>query len=166
MSDSNFTEDAGRPANGGSLHPAGSASPDEPCPLCEAKGVRWVKPYPASQPSYVIAETCIDCGGKGRRPVRPKIQLEPTIEQIPKSSEITPMALGAFPINSPDTLAEKFLELASHYRKLQLETLQLQHEVAFAIRLIQMQPNQDRVIELVAKRLGEALQKFKVEDIP
>ena len=74
--------------------------------------------------------------------------------------------MGAFPIKSPDTLAEKFLELASHYRKLQLEALQLQHEVASAIRWIQMQPNQDGVIEFAAKRLGEVLQKFKVEDIP
>lgn len=52
-------------------------APDEPCPLCEARGVRWVRPRPMTNWSYVVAETCCDCHGKGRRPVRPNSPAKP-----------------------------------------------------------------------------------------
>ncbi len=69
----------------------------------------------------------------------------------------------SFPKKSPDSLGEKFVELLQRHRQLEIQALQLQSEVEFALRMIQMEPRRNTVADLVANRLNEALQKFKIQ---
>jgi hypothetical protein len=48
--------------------------PDEPCPLCEAKGRRIILTF-EYDPQYIEVECC-DCLGTGRRPVRQNDQAQ------------------------------------------------------------------------------------------
>ena len=47
--------------------------PDEPCPLCEAKGWRMV--ISLKRYGLLVKTTCCDCHGSGRRPVRHNAKL-------------------------------------------------------------------------------------------
>ena len=74
--------DMDQPASNGTTQPiipVGSSElvlpqPDEPCPLCEAKGRRIVLTL-QYDPQYLEVECC-DCKGTGRRPVRQNICLD------------------------------------------------------------------------------------------
>lgn len=57
----------------GSLERVVGPQPDEPCPLCEAKGWRMV--ISLKRYGLLVKTECCDCHGKGRRPVRPNAKL-------------------------------------------------------------------------------------------
>ena len=96
----------------------------------------------------------------------PATVVEASKEQIDQPIQIEAIDLRVGLAEKYSSVTEKYLDLYQRHRQLELQTQQLRSEIEFAVNLIhRMESNQEHVANVVAKRLADALQKFKTEDI-
>ena len=100
------------------------------------------------------------------RPNQPQpVQLKTTMEQSDQPNHINMTDSGNVSSEGHGTLTERFLNLSQNHIKLKIQTEQLRYEIEFIVSLIhRMEPSGDQLAKVVAKRLTDALHKFKVEE--